>query len=91
MGNQGKFTKKQSRKTFRFREHLRDIEKDDKHRHLNRLLDTLICRIIPSNMPVCSLSLHQGSTERRKTLEQKLIFQIGTLNPHGINESFSFN
>ena len=61
--------------------------------HLNRTLDTLICRIIPSNMhmSVCGLSLHQGSTESRKTLEQKFIFQIGTLNPHGINERFSFN
>ena len=27
----------------------------------------------------------------RKTLEQKFIFQIGTLNPHRINERFSFN
>ena len=35
--------------------------------------------------------LHQGSTESRKTLEQKFIFQIGTLNPNGINERFSFN
>ena len=25
------------------------------------------------------------------TLEQKFIFQIGTLNPDGINERFSFN
>ena len=29
-------------------------------------------------MVVCGLSLHQGSTESRKTLEQKFIFQIGT-------------
>ena len=43
------------------------------------------------HMAVCGLSLHQGSTESRKTLEQKFIFQIGTLNPHGINERFSFN
>ena len=42
-------------------------------------------------MVVCGLSLHQGSTESRKTLEQKFIFQIGTLNPHGINERFTFN
>ena len=35
--------------------------------------------------------LHQGNTESRKTLEQKFIFQIGTLNPNGINERFSFN
>ena len=75
----------------RFREHLRDVEKDDKDaskpvaRHFN----------LPSHskqhMAVCGLSLHQGSTESRKTLEQRFIFQIGTLNPHGINERFSFN
>ena len=41
-------------------------------------------------MVVCCLSLHPGSSESRKTLEQKFIFQIGTLNPHGINEHFSF-
>ena len=37
------------------------------------------------------LSLHLGTTESRKNLEQKFIFQIGILNPHGINERFSFN
>ena len=42
-------------------------------------------------MTVCGLSLHLGSSESRKTLEQEFIFQIGTLNPHGINERFSFN
>ena len=31
------------------------------------------------------------SSEIRRTLEPKLISQIGTLNPHGINEHFSFN
>ena len=74
----------------RFREHLRDVEKDDKDaskpiaRHFN----------LPNHskhMAVCGLSLHQGSTESRKTLEQRFIFQISTLNPHGINERFSFN
>ena len=43
------------------------------------------------DMAVCRLSLHLGSSESRKTLEQKFIFQIGTLNPHGINERFSFH
>ena len=43
------------------------------------------------HMTVCGLSLHQGNTESRKTLEQKFTFQIGTLNPDGINERFSFN
>ena len=41
-------------------------------------------------MAVCSLSLHLGSSESRKTPEQKFIFQIGTLSPHCINERFSF-
>jgi len=30
------------------------------------------------------------SNPNRKTLEQKFIFQIGTLHPIGINEHFSF-
>ena len=34
-------------------------------------------------MAVCGLSLYQGSTESRKTLEQKIVFQIDTLNPYG--------
>ena len=69
----------------------RDVEKDDKDafkpvaRHFNFPNHT------EKQMSVCGLSLHQGSTESRKTLEEKFIFQIGTLNPHGINERFSFN
>ena len=43
----------------------------------------------PTFVPAC-LSLHLGILESRKTLEQKFIFQIGTLNPIGINEHFSF-
>ena len=75
----------------RFREHLRDVEKDDKDaskpvaRHFN------LPNHSKQHMAVCGLSLHQGGTESRKTLEQRFIFQIGTLNPHGINERFSFN
>ena len=75
----------------RFREHRRDVEKDDQNaskpvaRHFN------LPNHSNQHMAVCGLSLHQGSTESRKTLEQKFIFQIGTLNPNGINERFSFN
>jgi len=43
------------------------------------------------HMAVCGVSLHQGNTESRKTLEQKVIFQIVTPNPNGINERFSSN
>ena len=72
-----------------FREH-RDVEKDENNaskpiaRHFN------LPNHSKQHMAVCGLSLHQGSTESRKTLEQKFIFQIGSLNPHGINERFSF-
>ena len=75
----------------RFREHLRDIEKDDNNasklvaRHFNLPNHSM------QHMAVCGLSLHQGTTESRKSLEQKFIFGIGTLNPHGINKRFSFN
>ena len=72
----------------RFREHLRDVERNDKDaskpvaRHFN------LPNHSKQHMAVCGLSLHLGSSESRKTLEQKFIFQIGTLNPHGINERF---
>ena len=76
----------------RFREHLRDIERNDKDatkpaaRHFNLPNDS------KQHMAVCSLSLHLGSSESRKTIEQKFIFQIGTLNPHSIGKKrFSFN
>ena len=43
------------------------------------------------NMTICGLSLHHGNTESPKSLEQKFIFQVGTLYPHGINERLSFH
>ena len=41
------------------------------------------------NMTICGLSLHHGNTESHKNLEQKFIFQLGTLYPHRINERLS--
>ena len=75
----------------RFREHLRDVERNDKDaskpvaRHFN------LPNHSKQHMAVCGLSLHLCSSESRKTLEQKFIFQIGILNPHGFNERFSSN
>ena len=75
----------------RFREHLRDVETNDKDaskpvaRHFN------LPNHYSQHMAICGLSLHQGNTESRKNLEDKFIFQIGNLNPQGINERFSFN
>ena len=74
----------------RFREHLRDVEINDKDackpvaRHFN------LPNYSQKHMAVCGLSLHLGNTENRKNIEQKFIFQIGTLSPCGINERFSF-
>ena len=75
----------------RFREYLRDAEQNNTDvskpvaRHFN----------LPNhshhNMTICGLYLHHGNTESRKNLEQKLIFQLGTLSPHGINERLSFH
>ena len=75
----------------RFREHLRDVEGNDKGaskpaaRHLN------LPNHSKQHMAICGLSLQLGSSESRKTLGQKFIFQIGALNSLSINEPFSFN
>ena len=77
------------RRGDRFRENLRDVERNDKDaskpvaRHLN------LPNHSKQHMAVCGLSSHLDSSERRKTLEQKFIFQIATLNPH-VNARFSF-
>ena len=73
------------------RGHLRDIERNDKDaskqvaRHFNLPYHS------KQHLVVFGLSLNQFYSESRKTLRKKFIFQIGTLNPHGINECFSFN
>ena len=70
----------------RFREHLRNVERNDKDaskpvaKHFNLPLNHS-----KQHMAVCSLFLHLGSSESCKSLEQKFIFHIGTLNPISIN------
>ena len=72
----------------RFREHLRDVEKNDKDgsepvaRHFN------LHNHSKQHMAICGLSLRRGATECRKKLEQKFIFQIGTLNPTVLTNAF---
>ena len=57
-----------------FRDHLRDVEKDDKNasksvaRHFN------LPNHSTKHMTVCGLPLHQGSTESRKTQYKNVIF-----------------
>ena len=68
------------------REHLRDVERNDKDaskpvaKYFNRPNHP------KQHMAVCGLSLQLGSSE-----SCKFSFEIGTLNPHGINERFLFN
>ena len=40
-------------------------------------------------MEIRDLSLHLGNNESRKNIEQKFIFQIGTLSPSGINSNLA--
>ena len=42
-------------------------------------------------MALCGISQHHGNTESARNYEQNFLFQIGTLNPHEINERFSFD
>ena len=75
----------------RFREHLCDVERNDKDASKPVARYSNLPNYYKQRMEVCGISLHLSSSESRKTLEQKLILQIGTLNPKGINERFSFN
>ena len=75
----------------RFHKHLRDVERNDKDASKPVTLHFKLPNHSSQHMIIYGLSLHQGETESRKNLKQKFIFQIGTLNPHGINECFSFN
>ena len=75
----------------RFREHLRNVERNDRDASKPVAKHSNLPKYSIEHVAVSGLPLHLGSSERHKTLEQKFIFQIGTLNPHGINERFSFN
>ena len=75
----------------RFREHVRDVEKNDTDaskpvaRHFNLPYHSY------HNMTFCGPPLHHGNTESRKYLEPKSIFQLSSLYAHGINERLSFH
>ena len=76
---------------YRIREHLRDVEKDDNDaskpvaRHVN----------LPNHSDeVCLIAAFpyiRVPQIAAKICEQRFISQIGTLNPHCINERFAFN
>ena len=51
----------------------------------------VLSALLTKKLPTFLSRLNEISGGCEKILEQKFIFQIGTLNPHGINERFSFN
>ena len=63
----------------RFRVHLRDVEKDNKDASKPVARDFNLPNHFKQYMAACGLSLHQGSTESRKPLEQKLVFKSALL------------
>ena len=62
-----------------FREHSRDVEKNDTDVSKPVVRYFNLPNHFHYNMAICSLSLHQGDAESRKTFENKFIFQLGTL------------
>ena len=60
--------------------------------HPNQSLNTLISCLttLTNSWQSVAFLFIMVNTETHKTFEQKFIFQIGTLNPQGINERFSF-
>ena len=75
----------------RFREHLRDVEKNNTDASKPVAHHFNLPNHSHHNMTICGLSLHHGNTESRKSLKQKFIFQLRTLSPHGIIERLSFH
>ena len=74
----------------RFREHLQDVERNDTDATKPVASNFNLPNNSHHNVTICGQSLHHENTESRKNLEQKFIFQLGTLYPHGINERVSF-
>ena len=69
------------------REHRRDLENKTAQMRPNQLRSILIFLMTPTTTNFAGYPYSTG--ERRKNLEQKCIFKLGTLFTHGINERLS--
>ena len=63
------------------REHLRDVEKNVKDASKAVAGHFNLTKHSKKHIAISGFSLHLGTTESRKNLEEKFIFQIGILNP----------
>ena len=81
--NQSKITRRE-----RFGEHLRSIRNNSPGfpvaEHFNSASHSL------NDIMICGLKRCSGDNTRRKKQEMKLIFELGTLKPDGLNINFSF-
>ena len=72
----------------RIKDHIYDIRKNDLSKPVSRRFNSSNHSI--SNFVSFGLSVINGGNDCRKTKEMRLIHALGTLNPHGINERFTF-
>ena len=72
----------------RFAEHLRSVRNNDVDKPVARHFNTANHSI--SNMKIYAISPISGGNDSRKRHEKRLIFKIGTIHPHGLNERFFF-
>ena len=74
----------------RFREHLRDVKRNDKDASKPVARRFNLPNYSTQNVAIWGLSMYQGNTESRKNLEQKFIFQL-LIGMASTNASRSFN
>ena len=72
----------------RFSEHLRSVRNNSPGfpvaEHFNSVSHSL------DDIMICGLKRCSGDNSRRKNQEMRLIFELGTLKPNGLNINFSF-
>ena len=73
----------------RIRDHIRDIGLNDVNKPVSRHFNSANHNI--SHMIVFGLCVISGANDDRKTKEMRLIHSLGTQQPLGMNERFSFN
>ena len=73
----------------RFSEHLRSVRNNSPGfpvaEHFNSASHSL------DDIMICGLKRCSGDNSRRKNQEMRLIFELGTLKPNGLNINFTFN
>ena len=72
----------------RFRLHLRDVETNDKDASKPVTHHFNLANLSKQHMSICAFSLHLDTTESRKNLEQKFIFQIAPIIPTVLTNAF---